>query len=328
MIGMPPPDHGNRVTEGPAEPARSPTAPPAGTPATQQSVNPTLPGARNASNDTAPRRVTFSAPGSASAEAVGAKPPPGTTPADTPSPQGPLQPMQSMIGKQLRGGDGFEKTLADIETHSGLMANPMNRAAGMAALLENFHLVSSTDNAGPGTNARFQSYGRIFNAMIQQMQATTTDELRDALNHVDSLVPEARKQLKLGERTIYGLGQVLNPEAADLRTRTAGLEEALTAIETQADVLSEPGSRAVIMKALMENLHQIPNGDQAGPLSNPRYQCYTRLAGAMRDEAIRAANTEDPLAMPQAFISELNGLMDAARQHLKPSERTAIDERQ
>jgi len=328
MIGVPPPDHGNRVTAGAEEPARSPEASPAGTPATQRRANPALPGARNASNEAGTRQVTFSAPGGARAEDGGAKQPAGTTPARTPSPQGPLQPMQSMIGNRLRGSEGFEKTLTDIETHSGLMANPMNRAAGMAAVLENLHLVSSTDDAGPGTNARFASYGRILNAMTQQMQATTTVELRDALNHVDSLVPEARKQLKLGERTIYGLGQVINPGAADLGTQISALEEALTAIETRADVLSEPGSRAVIMKMLMDNLHQIPNVDQAaGPLSNPRYQSYTRLAGAMREEAISAANTEDPLAMPEAFISELNGLMTVARQYLSPTELATIDDR-
>ena len=304
----------NRITEG-AEPASSPKAPPAGTPATPRATNPALPEARNASGATSSRPMHFSAPGSASAEAVGAEQPAAAKHTPTAAPQGPLQPMQGMIARQLRNGEGFEKTLASIETHSGLMANPMNRAAGTAALLENLHLASNTDDGGPGSNARFQSFPRILNAMNEQMRAATTPEVRDALNHVDSLVPEARKQLKLGERAAFGLRQVFDPEV-DLSTRTSALEEALTAIETRSDILSEPMSRAVTMQTLMQNLHRIPNGDQAEQTSNPRARCYVRLAAIMREEATSAANTEDPLAMPQAFISELNGLMNNARQHL------------
>ena len=328
MDGVRRSEPGNRITEGAEGPASRSKAPAAGTPATPRATNAALPGARNASDETSSRRATFSAPGSASAKTAGAEQPAAATHTPPAAPKGPLQPMQGLIAKQLRNGEGFEKTLASIETHSGLMANPMNRAAGMAALLENFHLASSTDRAGPGTNARYQSFPRILNAMNEQMRSATTPEVRDALNHVDSLVPDARQQLKLGERAMYGIMQVINPDGVPRDTQALALENALTAIEIRADVLSLPNNRAVIMQTLMENLHQIPNDDQAGPMSNARYQSYMRLAAVMPKEATTAANVEDPLAMPEVFISELNAWMDIAKQYLRPTELAAIDNAQ
>lgn len=275
-------------------------------------------------NETSRRSTKISAAG-ISAGAASADPAAAEKTAGARVTPSPLETIKTLVRAQVRSGERFERMLGDIETHSGLMAKPMNRAAAMAVLLEKLELASDVDTAGPPTNPRYQSYTRIRKASVAEMNGSTTDDLAAALLHVRSLVRSARKNLKPGEQAAIILPEVIGLDEASLAKRTKDLEAVLTAIETRSDVLALPGDRATMVLNFLKNLERIPNPDGAEPMSNPRYRCYQQLAKIMHKEA-ELTDSQHPDAMPEGHVSALTAFMrNLGQQLLTADELAAIE---
>lgn len=83
----------------------------------------------------------------------------------------------------------------------------------------------------------------------------------------------------------------------------------------------DPLERANLMSQLAQNIQELPNVDQAGPMTNPRVMVYMRLGATMLKEMEHAQGDEH-----RGALEDVNRLMVAARRHLQPHEVEAINQ--